>query len=154
MMKIKTNRMMAKFCPNGFEDTDVQIPKEILKILHAGLVFMDGCVYLKKLLSKTSMDEALYGEKNGSEKTGREISINHFHIDFYTDKQWGEVAFTFLHELNKQLRAEFPMQQFRGIFSVNEDSCTIRFHMVRPGEDWIDDDLENYKEDGVCVVDL
>lgn len=36
--------------------------------------------------------------------------------------------------------------------SISEDSCVVRFHQCRKGEQWLADDLEGYAEEAVLVL--
>ena len=37
---------------------------------------------------------------------------------------------------------------------VHGSVCTVRFHKVRPGQVWLDDDLDAYKLNAVLVIEL
>jgi hypothetical protein len=46
-------------------------------------------------------------------------------------------------------------RQFRVIVALPEDDdCTVRFHQIRPGENWSAEDLEGYKSEAILVFDV
>jgi hypothetical protein len=55
--------------------------------------------------------------------------------------------------LNTELCRIAPYEQFRFIVSSNLDGCVVRFHKIRPREIWLVDDLEEYEEDAVMLLD-
>jgi hypothetical protein len=42
----------------------------------------------------------------------------------------------------------------RVIATCNDTSCILRFHCIRPGETFLDDDIEAYKDDGILIIDI
>lgn len=42
----------------------------------------------------------------------------------------------------------------RSIVSVSRSSGTFRFHQVRPGEHWLAEDLDDYKDERIAAVDF
>jgi hypothetical protein len=34
------------------------------------------------------------------------------------------------------------------------DACSVRFHKIRPGQTWLADDLESYKENALWVFEF
>jgi hypothetical protein len=48
--------------------------------------------------------------------------------------------------------AYFP-GRYNVIVSYDGESCSVRFHKIRAGERWLSDDLEDYPEEGVLVLD-
>ena len=43
--------------------------------------------------------------------------------------------------------------RFNVIVSYDGESCTLRFHKVRKGQRWLAEDLEDYVDEGVLVVE-
>lgn len=43
-------------------------------------------------------------------------------------------------------------QLFNVIVSYDGETCSVRFHRVRAGERWLAEDLEDYDDEGVLVV--
>ena len=87
--------------------------------------------------------------------TGYECFVNHLHIDDYTDENF------FLHGLGLIMavagivRNKFPQKHFRFILAQEKDSsCNVRFHCRRKGEEWLSEDIDQYREDGILVMDF
>ena len=94
------------------------------------------------------------------DKTGFECFINHVHLPFRSTK---ESLVSCLARAVSIERALIPLAQnrrFRVIVGISEDNsssernCTIRFHHIRLGEDWVADKLEGYKADAILVFDV
>jgi hypothetical protein len=43
--------------------------------------------------------------------------------------------------------------RFNVIVSYDGESCAVRFHKIRKGERWLSEDLEDYVDEGVLVVE-
>ncbi len=91
------------------------------------------------------------------DRTGYESYVNHLHIDdFVSDRRpdnWIEQGFALAAHLNDRLRDFAPATPFRFIIAANKDGCTLRFHVVREGEQWETQDLESYTEEAVAIID-
>jgi hypothetical protein len=48
--------------------------------------------------------------------------------------------------------AHFP-GRYNVIVSYDGEACAVRFHKVRAGERWLSEDLEDYPDEGVLVLD-
>jgi hypothetical protein len=94
------------------------------------------------------------------DKTGFECFINHVHLPFDgTD----ESLISCLEHASTLQEALMPLtgdRQFRVIVSLSEDdefpksACTVRFHQIRRGENWIADDLEGSKSEAILLFDV
>jgi hypothetical protein len=90
------------------------------------------------------------------DKTGFECFINHVHFRFAGTN---ESLITCLEYASKLQEALMPLtqdRQFRVIVGLPEDDrdCTVRFHQIRSGEDWISEDLEGYKSEAILIFDV
>lgn len=145
------------------EDYSQELIPELRALLDAGVHVRDGA-YLFARLEKSVDDPPGAFE----DLTGYECTVNHFHPDFYLDPPHNKNTesllrngVAFVHELGKQLPERFPGIPFRIILSYSDQtddwlmSCTVRFHKVRAGEEWIKlDDLEGSKTDAILVVGI
>jgi len=52
----------------------------------------------------------------------------------------------------RQLRSTFPAKPFKVIVAASEGGCGVRFHVARPGEEWLASDLDGYGE-AILVVE-
>jgi hypothetical protein len=90
------------------------------------------------------------------DKTGVECFANHVHItdyvkgDSFRQLQQGTV---FVRSLaKKKLRQSYPRTSFRLILSHSQDSVSVRCHKLRVGEEWVSNDLEEYKDESIYVL--
>jgi hypothetical protein len=109
-----------------------------------------------------SNDGIVFSGQHGSrhdfpDTTGYECFANHIHIDDYVLKRSSEYlveqALALATSLNERLRSLAPDSAFRFIIAANEDGCTLRFHSVRADEQWETQDLEEYREEAVAVIE-
>ncbi|MFY9843053.1 MAG: hypothetical protein WA718_17530 [Terriglobales bacterium] len=93
------------------------------------------------------------------DRTGFECFINHVHLPFDGTNQTLISCLEYVATLQQTL---MPLtdRRFRVIVSLSEDdespkfACTVRFHQIRPGEDWIEEDIEGYKSEAMLVFDV
>jgi len=85
------------------------------------------------------------------DRTGFECFVNHIHFPFTGTREslisCLNYAFALRHSLaNKEGRS------FQEIISIAEAECTVRFHQLRPGENWIAEDLERYGSEAILLL--
>jgi hypothetical protein len=91
------------------------------------------------------------------DKTGFECFINHVHLPFDGTNGTLLPCLEYATTLQKGLASFAPDRQFRVILAFSEDekfpdsACTVRFHQVRPDENYLADDLEGYKSEAMLV---
>jgi hypothetical protein len=66
-------------------------------------------------------------------------------------KDFGE-ALEFARRLNRALAERFGVS-FDVIVSFDGREATVRFHKLRPGQTWLNENLEGYSEEGIAVLD-
>ncbi len=104
----------------------------------------NGCI-----LSKVLRDKAINVCLNDFvDLTGFEAFINSFHIDDYVEDANNWLATALL------LAGKIKSKDSRLciIISMDDVSCTIRFHCNRFGEKWLAEDIEGYLEDAVMII--
>jgi hypothetical protein len=119
------------------------LSSELSNVLTAGFVEENGCVLLA---SQARRSNSAYNRAAIHDDTGYECFINHLHVETL------EEAFEFAQQLNKALSEQFA-EIFVVIVSFDEREATVRFHRLRPGEAWLTDNLEEYTEEGIAVLD-
>ena len=62
-------------------------------------------------------------------------------------------GFGYALEIIRMARALQPVPPFRCVVGVNESCGTCRFHVGRPGEHSLADDLDEFKDDKMIVID-
>ena len=92
--------------------------------------------------------------------TGFEAYVNHIHLENYVDASSGvcvllEQAQAFGNELARIRSREGITEPFLFVIGAEGADVSVRFHVIRDGEDWLSKDLDSY-EDAVaafCITD-
>jgi hypothetical protein len=105
------------------------------------------------------------------DETGIECSLSKIHLDDFlpANMELNELArtgldFAFLLRgalLNSRvlgpfriiISAQLPDQSLNVGLNVGTN-CTVRFHRMRLGQEWLKDDLDSYKEEALAVLDF
>jgi hypothetical protein len=140
---------MQTLCPQGVDVLRAPLPGELKAVIASGAVDIEGCVFLRSLFRKAHVSRS-----NFPDATGYECFVNHLHMEDVVDTDMIAVGITFLEEISEGLLRDFGDRRFQGIITIDGVTCAVRFHTVRPGEQWLSDNLDEYKEEGVCVLDL
>jgi len=126
----------------------LQLPDELSALLAAGFVEVNGCAFLTSLIAK---DTNASGD-DFPDRTGYECFVNSLHIDDYVESDFLECACLFVSEAFKQWRAQSIPSLLQAIISYDEFGSLVKFHVVRSGESWVDEDIDSY-EDAILVLD-
>jgi len=148
MIISRTNTRMQELCPQGLAVPRIPLPPEMVAALDSGTVEIGECVFLRSLLGKAHVSRDDFPDA-----TGYECFVNHIHIDDYCTTDMIPLAIAFLDELSANLRCDHPNRCFQAIITTDGSTCAVRFHVVRPSEEFLADDLDEYEE-GVWVLDL
>ena len=137
---MKSNQNMRRFLRELKENRPALSPK-LSSILNAGFVEEKGCVFLASEKRDSGSDRAA-----AQDETGYECFVNHVHVEGL-----GE-ALEFARRLKNALTSLFP-GDFVVIVSFDGREATIRFHRLRSGQTWLNENLEEYREEGIAVID-
>jgi hypothetical protein len=127
--------------------------ENLLGIVAQGFTIIDEAIIF------TAMHEIAENVRaeNFPDVTGFECFVNHIHVEdqlHYDDPlallRQG-VAFGLA--VWRQLRSAFPSKPFKVIVAATAPSCGVRFHLVRPGEEWLASDLDGYQEEAILVLE-
>jgi hypothetical protein len=139
---MRMNQNMRGFL-SGLQTHEPILSPELSSVLSAGFVEEKGCVLLASQARDT---DAALTRAAAHDETGCECFINHVHVE-----SLGE-ALEFARRLNKTLAATFP-GDFIVIVSFDGREATVRFHRLRAGQKWLNENLEEYREEGIAVID-
>jgi len=125
-------------------------------IVSRGLSEHDGCWLLTELFHpESSTPRSAFPDD-----TGYEAFINHVHLDDVIDVASGELSkhllkqgIAYAHALRELAT---PAGAFRIVLSVEATeplNLGVRILRRRPGEGWLSNDLEQYREHAVLVID-
>jgi hypothetical protein len=120
------------------------------------LVLAEDCVLLKRDYEGNQHVKIT----DFPDKTGFECFLNHVHFPLTKTKDSLLSRLRYADSLREALMPLAQGRRFRVILSISEDdrsptfTCTVRFHRIRQGEDWISEDLEAYKLEAILVFDV
>lgn len=88
------------------------------------------------------------------DKTGYECFINHVHLPFDGTGASLKSCLSYAIAFQKGLARIAKSRSFQVIVAVEDGGCTIRFHQLREGEVWIEEDLEGYADDAILLLEV
>ena len=86
------------------------------------------------------------------DRTGYECFVNHFHVSYDGTRAALLRLIVRIAGIRRALAEYAPDRSFLVALSIAEGECTVRFHECRPGEAWLADDLEGYKDEAVAAI--
>jgi hypothetical protein len=137
---MRINQSMREYLSN-LQAYDSVLSRKLSSVLVAGFVEEEGCVLLASEAHNPVADRAAT-----QDETGYECFVNHLHI-----KNLGE-ALEFARRLNRALAERFEVD-FVVIVSFDGREATVRFHKLRAGQTWLNENLEGYLEEGIAILD-
>ena len=156
---VKKNSRMEALCDDlkskGLEDSK-QLSRKLEELLDAGFSRADGCV-LQTVQVHLRGNARL---EDFPDRTGYECFVNHIHVEDYFDEDGSSdllarlgQGIAFANNLKERLSAFSANENFRLIVSSDESSCSVRFHVIRDGEEWLSPDLNRYQQEAILVID-
>ena len=136
-----------------------ELPPRLAALLRDGVVEMGGLWLLRRLLPE-GFDPDLPLSRSW-DSTGYECSVNHVHIEEFVDAGRSWSLLESLVQGYKYAQALAALLDGKGAFEVilgcqdpaaEWAGCTVRFHLIRPGEEWLAPDLEGYEEEAILVL--
>lgn len=154
---MKTNPQMEALCEEvrdeHFDDPKA-LPQKLLKLLNAGFSEEEKCVFLKKMKEAAPVKRVDFPNR-----TAYECFVNHIHIEEYLEngglpplEMLGR-GLALARELKARLAGLHGKRHFRIIVAFHGVGCTVRFHTVRPDEEWVDKDAGGLGPGAVAVFD-
>jgi hypothetical protein len=157
-MNIKMNSMMKTLydkVESSRITSSANLSIELLGLVEPGFMMVDDIVLLKmqeKFAKSVKLD-------NFPDPTGYECFVNHVHIeDYLSDSELDSNALlkqgiALANKIVEELSSLFPGKPFKVIVGANESGCSVRFHLVRSGENWLSDDLDKYGQEAILVLE-
>ncbi len=102
------------------------------------------CVLLRKQYKYQPITKKYFHDK-----TGYECFVNYVHLKFDGTRGTLRSCLEYCANLETALIALSSRRHFKIHASFSGDGSVVRFHTIRPGENWSADDLEGYKEEAV-----
>lgn len=154
---MKASPQMELLCDEIREehlDDPKALPQRLVALLNGGFVEEEQCVFLAALKKG-----APFKRLDFPNPTGFECFVNHIHIEDYIEngglpplEMLGR-GIALAHELKDRLSRQHGTKHFRIIVAFHAPMCTVRFHTVRPDEEWVDKDASGYGPEAVAVFD-
>lgn len=133
---------------NAAEMRPIFLPAKLLEVAKGGFCAFKGCSVLCALSNiDTNVDIGDF-----SDKTGFECFMNSIYLDDFVESNHVGYAITLIDDVFSIWHKERHQEQLSAILSSDEMGTQVKFHVVRPGELWVSDDLESY-EDALLVAD-
>jgi len=153
---MKLNSKMKEFVDSNGLNLDVppQLPEALAAILKPGFVRVNGAIVLKAL---TQGAKAI-SLADFPDETGYESFVNHIHIEDYVPHEHRSALVLMANGISLAsrvlglLRQSYPTEEFDVIVSFQENHCTVRFHKKRTGQQLLRDNLDDYKEEALMVL--
>lgn len=143
---MKMNALMASM--SAAAPLATPLAPSLQRIAKHGFIRTDGCCLIADLLPESTNVTRF----SFPDRTGYECFINTIHIEDYDDKSPLSQAFKFVMCVFDIWRQSDADQTLVAIVSVDELSVVVRFHVKRPGEHWVGQNLEAY-EDPIMLID-
>lgn len=133
-----------------------QLDAALARLLQPGIVQVEGSWLLASQVQSSQPTQ----HQHFPDRTGYEAFINHLHIadilEAGAEESTARIlsqAVAFARGLEALVAPHGPFEIVVAIDKESPSDCNVRFYRRRPGETWIADDLEGYKEEGILVLD-
>jgi hypothetical protein len=148
---MRANQSMLSLLVALAKSAHPTLATKLAALVQSALLEEHACWFLEPLRNGAMSSSLL----QFPDRTGFECFVNHVHISDFIE---GEVDASMMHlqglllaeELERKLK---PLGRFRIIVSCDEMDCAVRFHRLRPGELWVLDDLETYREEALLILE-
>lgn len=150
-MKLYFNKSFSELIKErNIEEFKNKVEPSLVKLLNKGFLEIDGCIYYCFTAPSGPFS------KNFIDRTGNEAFFNKIQIEDYLGTKNDEfdyfiqgIGFSIL--LYEKLKKSY-LCSFKVIFSFDGCFTNVTFHKVRDRENWLSDDLDNFKLESVLVV--
>jgi hypothetical protein len=148
--ELRMNHRMANLLALGA----TVVPLEFRRLVAEGFVTLHDCVFLRRLAPQKLHEPR--------DRTGIECDLNAQSVQDYLPRDdsrrpvdLASSALACARWLAAELRrlVAYRCRIIANVSQVARLTSTIRFHRLRPGESWIVDELEGYRDEGVLVLD-
>jgi hypothetical protein len=148
---------MKEFVDSNGLDLEVptQLHPVLEKLLEPGFVRLNDSILLRAL----TQEARAVSPTDFPDETGYESFVNHIHVEDYIPHENQSASSLMANSvslastLRKMLRQSFPDQAFEVIVSFQDNHYTVRFHKCRKGQQWLRDNLDDYHEEALMVVE-
>jgi hypothetical protein len=140
--------------PSEFANGE-KLDQGLVQLLSQGFTQIDGAI----VFTATRSIAKKVKPENFPDLTGFECFVNNIHVEDQLEEPLAAsrallkqgVAFGLATE--RQLRSTFPGKPFKVIIGATERGCGARFHLARPGEEWLASNLDGYGDEAILVLE-
>jgi hypothetical protein len=135
-------------------DSPAVLPQKLLALLEGGFVEADECVFLAKLKKATPVHRADFPDT-----TAYECFVNHIHIEDYLENgglpplELLGCGIAVARELEGRLSRLHGTKHFRIITTFKGAECAVRFHTIRPDQEWVDKEVNPLQREAIAIFD-
>ncbi len=154
---MKTNPRMEALYEEIQEDhldDPKALPQKLVKLLDQGFTEEDQCVFLAHLRKDAPVQRLDFPDR-----TAYECFVNHVHLEDYLEN--GGLppmtllgrAIAFARELLQRLSRLQGTKEFRVIVASDGQTSTVRFHTIRPAEQWVSKGVDGFREEALATLE-
>ena len=126
------------------------LDQELCSIADRGFVLAGDACRLEAFSSKNSHVKT----SDFPDLTGYECFLNSVHVDDYVRENVVEQGFLFIERVFLGWQKLLGSRTLNALASIEAPgSMVVKFHLLRDGESWAADPLDDYLEEAVLVVD-
>jgi hypothetical protein len=125
-----------------------QLNPALNAIVDRGFNVREGCYFLAALLPAAKN----VTRDSFPDRTGYECFVNSIHVEDYDNKAPLCQAIQFVICAFSAWRAAVPALTLMSVVSADEFSVVVKFHVKRPAEQWLSENIEGY-EDPILSVE-
>ncbi|UEB52301.1 MULTISPECIES: hypothetical protein [Burkholderia] len=126
---------------------DGPLNPSLKSIADSGFDLLEECYFLRGLLGATNVTRGSF-----TDCTGYECFVNSLHVEDYDSVAPLTQAVLLVKEVFMVWNAMQRTSRITAIISADEFSVVTKFHVQRPGEQWLSDNIDGY-DDPVMSID-
>ena len=119
-------------------------------LLSEKIITQNGCYYFESHAPKYLKEPPEVFDRTGNECFHNKIFIGSIIEDSSAESKF-ECGILFAEKLAAKLSVELG-DGFNVLFSFDMENAFVRFHKIRIGESWLDDDLESYRLEAILKI--
>ena len=150
----KMEALLVEVRDDKFDDPKA-LPQKLIALLNEGFSEEGDCVFLTRLKKQAQVQRLDFPDR-----TAYECFVNHVHVEDYLENGGLPVlellgrGIALAREISARLSHLHGTKCFRIIITTDGSlSCTVRFHLVRPDEDWARKSSNGFKEEAVAIME-
>lgn len=152
---MKTNPQMEALYEEIHEahlDDASALPQKLNQLLEEGFTEQDDCVFLARLRKDVPVERLDFPDR-----TAYECFVNHVHLENYLENgglpplELLGRGIAFARELLQRLSQLHGTKEFRVIIASDGHTSTVRFHTIRPDEQWVSKGLDGFREEALAI---